>query len=268
MRSFSELAGANLHWEFDTSPIIPNTGDRHYVLFRGSEPVVTAQSKWEKLVCFEVVLEAGEGTYFVHMDLTASPLQAVVWKAGTAFSAAGFRLTSWSSTTFAGIITTASGRTLTWHPKMQVGLPTRTGLLIAPNGSILLSIDPKTGSTTSGSLQISSALAGDPDRAALITLAFALCNEQGLLLHLAPGIASGTNREPRFAYRLRAFRPHEGVGAWGPVTTGKFGLFLAVLALGSLFLWIFSITLWEIDSFLLMVIVFGLGARSKLRSSR
>jgi hypothetical protein len=171
-----------------------------------------------------------------------------------------------SSTTFAGTITTATGRTLTWHPKMQIGLPTRTGLLLAPDGSILLSIDAKTGSTTSGRLLISPALAGDPDRAALITLAFALCNEQGLLLHLVPGIASRTNREPRFAYRLRAFRPDEGVGAWGPVTTGKFGLFIAALALGSLFLWMFSITLWGIDSFLLMAVVLGLGARSKLRS--
>jgi hypothetical protein len=268
MRSFSELAGADLHWEFDTSSIIPNTGDRHYVLFRGAEPVVTAQAKWEKLASFEVALEAGEGTYFVHMDLTASPLTAVVWKAGTEFSAAGFSLTAWSSTTFAGTITTASGRTLTWKPKMQLGLPTTEGLLLAPDGSILLSIVAKTGSTTSGKLRISPALAADPDRAALSALAFALCNEQGLLLHLAPGIASNTNPEARHAYRLRAFRPQEGVGAWGPVTTGKFGLFLLALALGSLFLWIFSITLWEIDSFLLMVIAFGLGARSRVRSKR
>jgi hypothetical protein len=265
MRSFSELAAADLHWEFDTSSIIPTTGDRHYVLFSGSEPVVTAQAKWEKFVSFEVALEAGEGTYFVHMDLTASPLNAVVWKAGTSFSAAGFSLTAWSSTTFAGTITTASGRTLTWKPKIQLGLPTTEGQLLAPDGSILLSIVAKTGSTNSGRLQISGALASDPDRAALITLAFALCNEQGLLLHLAPGVPSKSDPERRFAYRLHAFRPNEGVGAWGAVTTGKFAYFLLALALGSLFLWIFSTTLWMIDSVLLMVVVLGLSIRSGVR---
>jgi hypothetical protein len=268
MRSFSELAAADLHWDFDTSSIIPITGDRHYILFSGGEPVVTAQAKWEKFVSFEVALEAGEGTYFVHMDLTASPLSAVVWKAGTSFSAAGFSLTAWSSTTFAGTITTASGRTLFWKPKIQLGLPAAEGLLLDPDGSILLSIVPKTGSTNSGKLQISAALASDPDRASLITLAFALCNEQALLLHLAPGIASRSNPERGFYYRLHAFRPNEGVGAWGAVTTGKFGLFLLALTLGSLFLWIFSVTLWTIDSFLLMVIVLGLSIRSGVRRSK
>lgn len=268
MRSFSELAAADLHWDFDTSSIIPITGDRHYILFSGAEPVVTAQAKWEKFVSFEVALEAGEGTYFVHMDLTASPLCAVVWKAGTSFSAAGFSLTAWSSFEFAGTITTASGRTLFWQPKIQIGLPTAEGLLLAPDGSILLSIVPKTGSANSGKLQISATLAADLDRAPLITLAFALCNEQALLLHLAPGLASKSKPEPRFSYRLHAFRPNEGVGAWGAVTTGKFGLFVLALTLGSLFLWIFSVTLWTIDSFLLMVIVLGLSIRSGARRSK
>jgi hypothetical protein len=263
MRSFSELAAADLRWDFDTSSIIPITGDRHYVLFSGGEPVVTAQAKWEKFVSFEVALEAGEGTYFVHMDLTASPLQAVVWKAGTSFSAAGFSLSGWSSTAFAGTITTASGRTLFWQPKIRLGLPTTKGLLLAPDGSILLSIVAKTGSTNSGKLQISATLASDPDRAPLITLAFALCNEQALLLHLAPGLA-----ERGFFYRLHAFRPNEGVGPWGAVTTGKFGFFLLALTLGSLFLWIFSVALWMIDSLLLMVIVVGLSIRSGVRRSK
>jgi hypothetical protein len=266
MRSFSELAGAELHWEFDTSPIIPTSGDRHYVLFRGREPVVTAQCKWEKLVSFEVALEAGEGTYFVHMDLTASPLKAVVWKAGTSVSVAGFSLTAWSTAAFAGIISTASGHTMMWRPKTFLGLPTTKGLLIAPDRGLLLSVVAKTGSTTSGKMQITPALAADPDRAALCALAFALCNEQALFLHLAPGLAPTGGRDRRFRYGLRAPGPNDAVGAMGAVTTGKLGLFIAALALGSFVLWIFSTTLEVIDMLLLTVAVLVLSIRSKVRS--
>jgi hypothetical protein len=265
MRSFSELAGADLHWEFDSSPVIPSTGDRHYVLFRGSEPVITAQSKWERLVSFEVVLEAGEGTYFVYMHLTGTPLQAVVWKAGTSFSAAGFYLTAWSTSAFAGTITTAGGRTLGWRPKTFLGLPSTKGLLIAPDGSILLSIVAKTGLATSGKMWISPALAADPDRAALSALAFALSNEQALYLHLAPGLGASTNQEGRHRYLLRAPRPDDAVGPMGAVTTGKFGLFLLALLLGSFFLWIFSTTLEVIDVFVLFTLAFGLSLWSKVR---
>jgi hypothetical protein len=266
MRSFSELAGAKLHWEFDTSPIIPTTGDRHYVLFRGSEPVVTAQCKWEKLVSFEVAMEAGEGTYFVHMDLTASPLKAVVWKAGTSVSVAGFSLTAWSTSAFAGTVTTASGHTMIWQPKTFFGLPTTKGLLIAPDRGLLLSVVAKTGSTTSGKMQISPALAADPDRAALCALAFALCNEQALYLHMAPGLATNTGQERRLRYRLRAPGPNDAVGAMGAVTTGKFGLLILALLLGSFVLWIFSTTLEVVDILLLTVVVLGLSVWSKVRS--
>ena len=265
MRSFSELAGADLHWEFDTSPIIPSTGDRHYVLFRGSEPVITAQSKWEKLVSFEVVLEAGEGTYFVYIHLTGTPLQAVVWKAGTSFSVAGFYLTAWSTLAFAGTITTAGGRKLTWRPKTLLGLPSTKGVLVAPDGSILLSIVAKTGSATSGKMWISPALAADPDRAALSALAFALSNEQALHLHLAPGLGTGTNQEGRLRYRLRAPRSDDAVGPMGAVATGKFGLFILALLLGSFFLWIFSSTLEVIDISLFFAVVLVVIVRSGVR---
>jgi hypothetical protein len=261
MQSFSELAGAELHWEFDGSPIIPTTGDRHYVLFSGSEPVVTAQCKWEKLVYFQVALEAGEGTYFVHMDLTASPLTAVVWKAGTSFSGAGFSLTSWSSYAFAGTITTAGGRTLTWRPNNFLGMATSEGSVVAPGGAVLLSITPKSGSNTSGKMRISAALAADPDRAALSALAFALCNEQAFHLHLAPGLGA----ESRFRWRLRAPRPDDGIGAMGAVLTGKFGLFVMALFVGSMTLWIWSATLWAIDFALLFIVVIGLMFRHRAR---
>lgn len=265
MRSFSELAGVELHWEFDTSSIIPTAGDRHYVLFRGSEPVVTAQSKWEKLVYFEVALEAGEGTYFVHMDLTASPLKAVVWKAGTSVSVAGFSLTAWSTVAFAGTVTTASGRTLMWQPATMLGFPTTKCLLIAPDRGLLLSMVAKTGSTTSGKMRISTALAADPERAALCALAFALCNEQALFLHLAPGLAA-TGQQPRPRYSLQPPGPNDAVGAVGAVTTGKLGAVIAALALGSFVLWIFSPTLEVIDILVLMVVVVGISLWAKVRS--
>src|ERR1700674_2327656 len=153
MQSFSELAGADLHWEVHSSPVIPAAGELHYVLFRGSEAVSTPQCKGEKLVFFEVTLEAGEGTYFVRMDLAASPLQAVVWRAGSSFSAAGFTLTAWSTSLFAGTIATATGSVLSWRPKTLLGLPTTKGLLVAADGSILLSVAPKTGTATSGKMQ-------------------------------------------------------------------------------------------------------------------
>jgi hypothetical protein len=266
MRSFSELAGIDLHWDFDGSPVIPTRGNRHYVLFRGAEPVVTAQSKWEKLVYFEVALEVGEGTYFVHMDLAATPLKAVVWKAGTSFSAAGFVLTAWSSAAFAGTITTASGRTLKWQPKTLLGLPTITGLLVAPDGSILLSIVPRSGSATSGKMLISPGLAADTECAALIALAFALCNEQALSLHLAPGLAGNEHHEQHLRYRLRAPRADDAVGATGAVTAGKLGYFLLALFLSTFVVWIFSTTLEVIDIIVVMVIFMSLSVWNKVRS--
>lgn len=268
MRSFSELAGANLHWEVNSSPVIPAAGELHYVLVRESEEVVTAQCRWEKLVFFEVTLEAGEGTYFVHMDLTASPLQAVVWRAGTSFSAAGFTLTAWSTSLFAGTIATATGRVLAWRPKTLLGLPTTKGLLVGADGSILLSVSPKTGSATSGKMRISPALAVDPDRAALIAMAFALCTEQALYLHLAPGLAGKTGRGAQISRLLHVPRPNEAVGPMGPVTTGRFGQLIAVLVLASFVLWIFSLTLEAIDIILLGALLLGLSVWSRFDRSR
>lgn len=267
MRSFAELSGTDLHWEFDTSPVIPVTGDRHYVLFSGSEAAVTAQAKWEKLVSFEVALEAGEGTYFAHLDLAASPLQGVVWKAGSSTSAAGFTLTEWSSSAFAGVITTAGGRTLHWRPKQVLGLPGAEGQLVGPDGSVLMSVAPKNGSTTTGEMSISPALAADPDRAALITLGFALCNEQALFLHQAPGMST-PSREGRLSFRLHAPRRGEVVGPVGAVATGNLGILVLALLVGSLVLEFFSTTLWTIDVVLLTIVVLGLALWSRPRSAR
>jgi hypothetical protein len=266
--SFSELAGADLHWKVDSSPVIPAAGDLDYVLFRGSEAVVTAHVNWEKFVFFEVAVESGEGTYFVHMDLSASPLRAVVWKAGSSLSAAGFTLTAWSTSLFAGTIATAGGRVLTWRPKTLLGLPTTKGLLVGADGSILLSVAPKTGSATSGKMQISSALAADPDRAALVALAFALCNEQALYLHLAPGLAREEKRGAGISHLLHVPRPNEAVGPMGVVTTGRFGQLIGVLVLASFFLWIFSTTLEVIDIILVFVVFLVLSVWTKFDRSQ
>ncbi len=187
----------------------------------------------------------------------------MVWKAGTSFSAAGFTLTAWSTSLFAGTIATAGGRVLTWRPKSLLGLPTTKGLLEASDGSILLSIAPKTGSATSGKMQISPALAIDPDRAALVALAFALCTEQALYLHMAPGLAGNVKGGAGISHLLHVPRPNEAVGPAGPVTTGRLGQLILVLLLASFFLWIFSTTLEAIDIILLVAVLLGLSVWTK-----
>ena len=67
-------------------------------------------------------------------------------------------------------------------------------------------------------------------------------------------------------FRLRVPRPDDAVGAWGPVVTGKFGLFILVLFLGTFVLEFFSMTLWYIDFFLLFAVVFGVSFWSRVRS--
>jgi len=113
-------------------------------------------------------------------------------------------------------------------------------------------------------MQISPALAADPDRAALIALAFALCNEQALYLHLAPGLSS-PGQERSIQHRLRAPRPGEGVGSVGAVTTGWLGYLMLALVLGTFVLWIFSTTLWLIDTLALFALVFVVLAVARLR---
>ena len=43
----------------------------------GDEPVVQAQTMWQRNEYFDVVMESGEGTHQVHMDLTGSKLSLI-----------------------------------------------------------------------------------------------------------------------------------------------------------------------------------------------
>lgn len=220
MLSLSELGGLDLRWEFDTSSVIPASGDRHYVLFRGSEPVVTAQASWRRLVFFDVVMESDEGTYFVHVDLTVPDRRAVVWRAGEQISLAGFALFSGPSVADEGIVTTASGRTMQWKPKYLLGLPTIEYTIEGSSDASLIPIVPALGSNTSGTMRIAAAMAPDPELAPLVALAFALTNEQGLMLH--PVVAArGQNAATASAES----------GKTAIVLTGNLGLFVGSLVI-------------------------------------
>lgn len=119
-------------------------------------------------------MESGEGTYFVHLDLTVPDRRAVVWKAGEQTSLAGFALSSGPSVADEGIVTTASGRTMPWKPKYILGLPTIEYAIAASSDASLISIVPAFGSNTSGMMRIAAAMAPDPELAPLVALAFAL----------------------------------------------------------------------------------------------
>ena len=62
--------GQDLVWQVQPgSAGIPHQAQRNWVLFRGDEPVVQIQTIWQRLDHFDVIMESGEGTYQVHMDL-------------------------------------------------------------------------------------------------------------------------------------------------------------------------------------------------------
>ena len=95
MRSLSELAGQDLTWQIQPgSATISDRAQHSYVLFMGDEPVVQAQVIWQRMVSYEVIMEAGEGTYEVHMDLAVPERRSMVQKAGVADSIAVFELAS------------------------------------------------------------------------------------------------------------------------------------------------------------------------------
>lgn len=71
LRALSELVGLTLNWKIDMGLGLPDSVDRHYVLFNADEPVVEAQAMWQRLSYFDVIMESGDGTFQSHMDLTA-----------------------------------------------------------------------------------------------------------------------------------------------------------------------------------------------------
>ncbi len=184
MRSLAELAALNLRWKMESIGSIPDETERSYVLYHGDEPVVEAQVMWRRQVDFDAVMEAGEGTYHAHMDLTAPTRQSVAWKAGDAQSMAGFQIATEGPITATGWITTATGRRFAWAPihegayEYTIFEPGGPRLVTLAASSFSLSVGGDPGHTL-----IAQEAAADPELAALVVLAFALTNEQVLLLH-------------------------------------------------------------------------------------
>jgi hypothetical protein len=197
VRSFSELAGKDLIWKVQPgSASIPDQAQHSYVLFMDGEPVVQAQVMWQRLVYYDVIVEAGEGTFQVHMNLADPARQTVAWKTGLSESLAGFRIASEELITATGWISTAGGRTLAWEPTHPNGYEY---VIFVPGGPRLVTLSAAFSLGTNlaghmggnpGHMLIASEEADDPELPALVALNFALANEQVVLLHRdmnAPG---------------------------------------------------------------------------------
>jgi len=184
VRSLSELTGQDLVWKVQPgSATIPDQAQRSWVLFWGDEPVVQAQTMWQRLDHFDVIMECGEGTYQAHMDLADPARRSVVWKTGEAQSAAAFELVSEDLITCTGWIHTASLRKLAWAPTHQIGYEY---VIYAPDGPRLITLAAAASmhvGGNSGEMTLAPDMAGDAELAPLVALAFALANEQVLLLH-------------------------------------------------------------------------------------
>lgn len=183
MRSFSELAGKDLRWHVDLDYQIPLEAERHYVLYDADEPVVTAQAMWKRLVFFDFVMESGEGTYQVHIDLLDPTRPSVAWKAGESTSLAGFTCESEGSITARGWIHTASGRSLVWEPTFDLGYEY---VVFVPESPRLITVSAAIEHGIGGNpghMLIAPEASADPELPALVALSFALANEQVLLLH-------------------------------------------------------------------------------------
>jgi hypothetical protein len=203
MRALADLAGLSAYWRADLGMAIPDHAARHYVLFDGEEPVVAAQVIWQRLAYFDVTMEALEGTFHVHMDLTTPSRPSVSWKAGVDRSIAGFTAVpehtvmvdvmgmSLPSVTCSGWISTASGRTLAIVPTHGFG---GEYVVFAPGGPALVTV-AGTGSVhikatiegvpdqLPGRMIVSPEGASDPELGGLAAFAFAFANEQALMLH-------------------------------------------------------------------------------------
>ena len=219
MRALTDLVGLNVNWKIDMGLGLPDTAERHYVLFNGDEPVVEAQVIYQRLSNFDVIMESGDGTFQVHMDLTNPARKSVAWKAGTRESIAGFTAEPEIMTMVKvmgmevpvfncnGWIATANGRNLAFVPTLAYGAEY---VIFEPGGPRLVTMAATAGVSISGSaarmmispeivadaaragigmdalpgrMIISPEGAADPELAGLVALAFAVANEQGMMLH-------------------------------------------------------------------------------------
>jgi hypothetical protein len=151
----------------------------------GDEPVVQAQTMWQRLDHFDAIMESGEGTYQVHMDLTGATRASVVWKTGETASAAAFSLASEGIITCTGWINTASKRTLAWAPTHEMSYEYAMFLPGGPRMITLAAAASLHIGGNSGAMTLAPEMAGDAELAPLVALGFALANEQVLLLHRA-----------------------------------------------------------------------------------
>ena len=178
--------GQDLIWQVQPgSAGIPDQAQHSYVLFRADEPVVQAQVMWKRLDHFDAIMESGDGTYQVHMDLTGPTRASVVWKLGEPASAAAFELASESIITCSGWINTASLRRLAWAPTHPMGYEYA---IYAPGGPRLITLAAAASlhiGGNSGAMTLAPEMAADADLAPLVALGFAVANEQVLLLHRA-----------------------------------------------------------------------------------
>jgi hypothetical protein len=186
VRSLSDLTGQNLLWQVQPgSASIPDQAQQSYVLFRGDEPVVQAQTIWQRNDHFDLVMESGEGTHQVHMDLTGPKRSSVVWKLGETASAAAFELVSESIITCTGWINTASQRTFAWAPTREMG---GEYTIFVPGGPRLITLEVPASihiGGNPGAMTLAPEMAADAELAPLVALGFAIANEQVRLLHRA-----------------------------------------------------------------------------------
>jgi hypothetical protein len=218
VRSLSELIGQNLVWNVQLgSAGIPDQAQQSYVLFMGDEPVVQAQTMWQRNEYFDAVMESGEGTYQVHMDLTGPKRSSVVWKLGATASSAAFELASESIITCTGWINSASHRTFALAPTHDMG---GEYAIFIPGGPRLITLAVAASlhiGGNPGAMTLAPEMANDAELAPLVALGFAIANEQVRLLHraLTPG-GPGQQFQPtpeqlkqmEDAFKLLGLKPH------------------------------------------------------------
>lgn len=167
MEALSNLAGRTLTWKLDLAAgLVPSKAQRHYVLFDGDVPVVTAQTMWQRQAYFDLVMECGEGTFQAHVPFDKPPPRSgVAWKLGEQKSIAGFVETGEIGTFVYGWMDTASGA------RLNMDLPNVFNLqyvISAPDGRRLFTL------VVNGHMVITPDGAADPELPGLVVLALAV----------------------------------------------------------------------------------------------